>query len=144
MSNLEFTEILEIEKENIMTACQEYEKYPEYLPDQLPSVKIIKNDSHGITTEETIALRTLVKNEIKQSSFHQKINQNMLKTTIISGPAKNSIIEITFEELSDSKTKVHVSIDLKLTFAAKFLSPIFKVWYKRILLAILYKMMNNK
>ena len=90
------------------------------------------------------ALRTLVKNEIKQSSFHQKINQNMLKTTIISGPAKNSIIEITFEELSDSKTKVHVSIDLKLTFAAKFLSPIFKVWYKRILLAILYKMMNNK
>ena len=51
MSNLEFTEILEIEKENIMTACQEYEKYPEYLPDQLPSVKIIKNDYEAKTYE---------------------------------------------------------------------------------------------
>ena len=65
----------------------------------------------------------------------------MLKSQILSGPAKSSIIEITIDE-KNSISHIIVNIDVKLEFKYKFLSPLIKKSYKTFLMSILYKMQS--
>jgi len=122
-----------------MRLCTDYESLPKYLPDQLKSVKILEKTDSEITTMETIQFQHYLKKSFEQKCIHKKISNNKLLTEIISGPAKGSIIQILFEKI-DSGSQISVNIDLKLSLKAKFLQPIIKLWYKRIILGILYKM----
>ena len=102
-------------------------------------VLIIEKNEDGITTEEIVVLKTILKKEISQQALHKKINANTLVTDILSGPAKGSIINVNFENVENG-TKVTISIDLKLELKAKILEPLIKKWYKVVLTAVLYKM----
>ena len=116
------------------------------LLDEYQSEKIVKEESKLIgqdkITRETITLekmvfKTIIKKELEQKSIHKKLSNKTL-TEIISGPAKGTIVETTFEQL-DGGTKVSVNIDLKLSLKAKILQPIIKKYYKSVIAGILYK-----
>lgn len=139
MSKLEFSLNLPAPTEDLIRLSEDFEKLPVFLPDQLKSVKIIDKNEDGITTEEIIVLKTILKKEISQQALHKKINANTLVTDILSGPAKGSIINVNFENVENG-TKVIISIDLKLELKAKILEPLIKKWYKVVLTAVLYKM----
>ena len=139
MSKLQFSLNLPAPTEDLIRLSEDFEKLPVFLPDQLKSVKIIDKNEDGITTEEIIVLKTILKKEISQQALHKKINANTLVTDILSGPAKGSIINVNFENVENG-TKVTISIDLKLELKAKILEPLIKKWYKVVLTAVLYKM----
>ena len=80
----------------------------------------------------------LSKKEIIFQSLHKKIDNNTLYTKIISGPAKGT--EVTIYFISGKQTKISLSVDLKLSFKAKFLGPLVKKQYKRLLMGIFLKM----
>lgn len=122
-----------------MKLCTDYESYTKYLPDQLKSVKILAKNDFETTTMEIIEFQHYLKKSFEQKCIHKKISENELYTEVISGPAKGSTIKILFEKI-DSGTNVSVNINLKLSLKARFLLPIIKSWYKRIILGILYKM----
>ena len=139
MAILKFSLDLPTQPSQLMELSEDYENLPKYLPDQLKLVKIIEKNETETKTEEVIVFSTLVKKEIGQQTLHKKIGTNKLITEIISGPAKGTIINSTFEK-NDSGSKVIFQIDLKLELKAKILQPLIKKYYKMVLTSILYKM----
>lgn len=129
---------LDVPLEPLFKLCTDYEKLPNYLPDQIKSIKIIETKNDQVITEESIVFSTLIKNTIQQRSIHQQVSRNKLFTEIISGPAKGTTLNLTLKK-SDNRTEVSIYIELKLSLKAKFLQPIIKMWYKRIIKSILFR-----
>ncbi len=142
MGKIEFSLILPAPSKQLQLLSEDYENLPNFLPDQLKSVKIIKQNENETITEEVIVLKTIFTKEITQQALHKKIGDCTLVTEILSGPAKGTNINVTFEQV-DNGTKVSMTIDLHLELKAKILQPLIKKWYKLVLTAILYKM-NTK
>ena len=139
MSNLDFSVVLQAPNKRLMELATDYENLSNYLPQQLKNVKILEKNEKETTTLEIIEFSNYLKKSFEQKTIHKKISENKLQSQVISGPAKGTIITMTFEEV-DPGTKISVDVELRLSLAAKFLLPIIKKWYKRIILAILYKM----
>ena len=116
-----------------------YDDFPKYLQDQIKSVDIIEKTSSYTITEETLHLSSVISKSFIQQTKHYSLQNDILKSEILSGPAKGSIIEIIFSEI-DVGTSVHANIDVKLGLKYKFLLPLIKKSYKTFLMGILYKM----
>jgi len=139
MTKLQYSLKLKAKPHILMKLMTEYEYMPNYLPDQLKSMKIVEKNGNNVITEEEMFFSTVFKSKIVQRSIHKKISDKELYTEVISGPAKGTNITIFFAE-SDAGTEVSVNIDLKLNLKMRILSPLIKKWYKMISTAILYKM----
>jgi len=142
MGKIEFSLHLPVPMKDLMELSQDYENLPNFLPDQLKSVKILEQNENNTKTEEIIVLKTILTKEITQQAIHKKIGNNILETEIVSGPAKRSNIKVKFEEVENGTT-INIIMDLRLGLKAKILEPLIKKWYKIVLTAILYKM-NTK
>ena len=105
----------------------------------MESVKIKEKTSDAVITEEVLVFKTVIKNKIAQECLHRKISSNELLNEIISGPAKNTVISIKFNEIENG-TRVDVNINLKLSLKEKILEPLIKKVYKQILTAMFYKL----
>lgn len=142
MTILEFSLDLPSHPDKLMKLSEDYENLPRYLPDQLKSVKIIEKNETETITEETIVFITLLKKNIVQQASHIKNNDNQLITEIISGPAKGTKINTSFEK-NDSGSRVSFELDLKLSLKAKILQPLIIKYYKMVLTSVLYKMNSD-
>ena len=138
MSDLEFSIKLESDVKNLMQAIINFENWPNYLPAQLKSVKIIEKRENEITTEEILVFKTIIKNEIKQTTIHKIVSDHSIQSKVISGHAKGTVSNILLNEI-ESGTDVIIKIQLKLSLKSKFLSPIIKKVYKRMLHGVLLK-----
>lgn len=141
MVKIEFSINLPASPKQLIKIVSDYENYPFYLPDQLKNVKVIQKDDDETITEDTFIFKTIVKKEIKQKSRH-RIQDNKIIIEILSGPGKDSIVNVLFEKIN-SGTKVLVNAELKLGIKGKIFSPIIKKLYPTILTGIFYKM-NTK
>ena len=130
MTKLHLEKILssDFEIKSLLAKMMDFESHPKFMPAQLKSVKILKNNDDGITTEETISFQTIIKKTIIQQTLHKK-SANSLNSKILSGPAKNTEIFTRFEE-NEGKIRVLVDINLKLSLSAKILEPLIKKYYK--------------
>ena len=138
MGDLEFSIKLKSDIKSLMQAIVDFENWPNYLPVQLKSVKIIEKRENEITTEEILVFKTIIKNEIKQTTIHKIISDHSIQSKVISGHAKGTIFNILLNEI-ESGTDAIVKIQLKLSLRSKFLSPIIKKVYKRLLHGVLLK-----
>ena len=111
LASLDFALNLKSPKDRLFELITTYEKYPDFLPQQIREVKILENDFKKTITEETLYFKTFFEKEIKQKSIHTKISDHELHTKILEGPAKNSEIFIDFSESVDGTT---VKIKIKL------------------------------
>jgi len=136
---MDFSLNLPSSKNKLIDLATKYDDFPKYLPDQIKSVDIIEKTSSYTITEETLHLSSVISKSFIQQTKHYPLQNDTLKSEILSGPAKGSIIEITFSEI-DVGTSVHANIDVKLGLKYKFLLPLIKKSYKIFLMGILYKM----
>ena len=136
---MDFSLTLSSPKNKLIELAINYIDFPKYLPDQIKSVKIIEKTSTYTITEENLHLSSVISKSFIQQTKHYPIQNDLLKSEILSGPAKGSVIEITFFEI-DAGTSIHVNIDVKLGLKYKFLLPLIKKSYKTFLMGILYKM----
>ena len=138
MSKLDFSMNVDASVEQLMKLATDYENYKNYLPQQIKDIKIIESPDDEIITEEVLVFSSILKKEMIVQSLHKKIDNNTLYTKIISGHAKGT--EVTIYFISGKQTKISLSVDLKLSFKAKFLGPLFKKQYKLLLTGIFLKM----
>ena len=138
MKNLQFIMDSSLEPEKLMNYIIDFESYKNFFPDQIKEVKILNKENNEIITEETIIFSTLIKKPFVQKSLHKIISDKELSTEILEGPAKGSVIKITCTK-NDKGSQVEFDAELKLSFKAKFLSPLIKNFYKRYLTAIIFK-----
>ena len=138
MKNLQFIMDSSLEPEKLMNYIIDFESYKNFFPDQIKEVKILNKENNEIITEETIIFSTLIKKPFVQKSLHKIISDKELSTEILEGPAKGSVIKITCTK-NDKGSQVEFDAELKLSLKAKFLSPLIKIFYKRYLTAIIFK-----
>ena len=141
MSVITFSIDLPSPKEKLLKLLIDYVEFPKYLPHQIKSVEIIEKTDAYTITEETLHFSTVISKTFKQQTKHYAYSNNVLKSQILSGPAKNSTIDITIDE-KNSISHIVVNIDVKLELKYKFLSPLIKKSYKTFLMSILYKMQS--
>ena len=141
MSVITFSIDLPSPKEKLLKLLIDYVEFPKYLPHQIKSVEIIEKTDAYTITEETLHFSTVISKTFKQQTKHYAYSNNVLKSQILSGPAKNSTIDITIDE-KNSISHIIVNVDVKLEFKYKFLSPLIKKSYKTFLMSILYKMQS--
>ena len=113
MTLLDFSINLPSSCEDLFKIITNFENLSNFAPDQLKQVKIISNENNFITTEETFFFSSIIKKQIIQKTFHEIISDKKLKSKIIEGPAKGTLIEIILEEVN-SNTQITINIDLKL------------------------------
>ena len=138
MKNLQFIMDSSVEPEKLMNYIIDFKSYKNFFPDQIKEVKILNKENNEIITEETIIFSTLIKKPFVQKSRHKIISDKELSTEILEGPAKGSVIKITCTK-NDKGSQVEFDAELKLSLKAKFLSPLIKIFYKRYLTAIIFK-----
>ena len=138
MKNLRFIMDSSVEPEKLMNYIIDFESYKNFFPDQIKEVKILNKENNEIITEETIIFSTLIKKPFVQKSRHKIISDKELSTKILEGPAKGSVIKITCTK-NDKGSQIEFDAELKLSLKAKFLSPLIKMFYKRYLTAIIFK-----
>jgi len=138
MKNLQFIMDSSVEPEKLMNYIIDFEYYKNFFPDQIKEVKILNKENNEIITEETIIFSTLIKKPFVQKSHHKIISDKELSTKILEGPAKGSVIKITCTK-NDEGSQIEFDAELKLSLKAKFLSPLIKMFYKRYLTAIIFK-----
>ena len=138
MKNLQFIMDSSVEPEKLMNYIIDFESYKNFFPDQIKEVKILNKENNEIITEETIIFSTLIKKPFVQKSRHKIISDKELSTKILEGPAKGSVIKITCTK-NDKGSQIEFDAELKLSLKAKFLSPLIKMFYKRYLTAIIFK-----
>ena len=136
LSKFEFSMKFKIDPKIMFQNIIDFEYYPNFMK-QIQNVKIIKKSENKIITEETIILKSLIKKEIVQQTIHQ-IKENKLHSEIISGIAKNSIIDIILDK-SEEETNVNVKIELKLGFKGRIFEPLIKKYLKMYVVGILRK-----
>ena len=141
MTSVNFSLDLAVPQDKLLNLMTDYEQFPKYLPHQIKSVQIIEKSNDYTITEETLHLSSVISKTFVQQTKHYSFSDNLLKSEILSGPAKNSTIEITIDE-KNSISHIIVNIDVKLEFKYKFLSPLIKKSYKTFLMSILYKMQS--
>ena len=142
MTSVNFSLDLAVPQDKLLNLMTDYEQFPRYLPHQIKSVQIIEKTNDYTITEETLHLSSVISKTFVQQTKHYPFSDNLLKSEILSGPAKESEIQIKFEEIS-SKTLVSVNIKINLGFKYKFLVPIIKKSYKTFFTGILYKMQQH-
>ncbi len=136
LSKFEFSMKFKIDPKIMFQNIIDFEYYPNFMK-QIQNVKIIKKSENKIITEETIILKSLIKKEIVQQTIHQ-IKENKIHSEIISGIAKNSIIDIILDGCKE-ETNVNVKIELKLGFKGRIFEPLIKKYLKMYVIGILRK-----
>ncbi len=97
-----------------------------------------KSDENGTVTEETISFQSIIKKTFTQQTLHKK-NGNSLNSKIILGPAKNTQVNVIFEE-NEGKPTITVDCDIKLSLAMRIFEPLIKKYYKTYLNAFLNRL----
>jgi len=138
---IDLTINLPVIPEKLFEVAIDYGNYVNYLPQQIKKIRIIEEKENETTVEETLALITILKKEITQTSIHRK-KPNMITTEIISGPFVNSTIIVNFEKDNDG-TSVKIKADFMIPAKYKIFSLVVKKVYKNYIRSILYKMMNE-
>ena len=94
MSKIEFVMKLPTNPEKLYELATDFENHKNLFPSQLKSIKIIKKSGTEIITEEVLVINTYFKNtEIHQTTKHGK-KFPKIRSEIIEGPFKGSIIQI--------------------------------------------------
>jgi len=120
----------------LMDIIQDYENIQKLFPGRM-SCNILEKKTDCVITEEVIYISKF-SIQIRSKSLHKKISQNILETTIIDGPLKNSIINVKFEPLSKG-TKVSITATLKLSIKYRLLHPFIKKRYQELTTGFLYQ-----
>ena len=136
---MDFSLTLPSPKNKLIELAINYTDFSKYLPDQIKSVEIIEKTSSYTITEENLHLSSVISKSFVQQTKHFVLQDDLLKSEILSGPAKGSVIELKFSE-TENGTSVFVKVDVKLGLQYKFLLPLIKKSYKTFLMGILYKM----
>lgn len=97
-------------REEVFSTIREIDKLPTLFPDKYKSFKIIERSDNHILTEEIVSISG---KEIKQRVEHTLEPDRMLRSEVVEGDTKGTILIIELNPKSDSITEIKVDADLK-------------------------------
>jgi carbon monoxide dehydrogenase subunit G len=94
----------------VFSTIKEIDKLPTLFPDKYKSFKVIERSDSHILTEEIVSISG---KEIKQKVQHSLEPDSKLKSEVIEGDTKGTILVIELDSKSDSSTEIKIDVDLK-------------------------------
>jgi ribosome-associated toxin RatA of RatAB toxin-antitoxin module len=104
------SKIVDLPREEIFSAIKEIDKLPTLFPDKYKSFKIIDRSDNHILTEEIVSISG---KEIEQKVKHTLETDRMLRSEIVEGDTKGTILIIELNPKSDSVTEIRIDADIK-------------------------------
>jgi carbon monoxide dehydrogenase subunit G len=96
--------------ERVFSAIKDISKIPTLFPDKYKSFRIIEQSTNHILTEEIVLISG---KEINQKVKHTLEPNRMLKSEVIEGDTKGTILIIELDPKSNSSTEIKIDADLK-------------------------------
>lgn len=104
------SKIVDLPREKVFSIIKEIDKLPSLFPDKYKSFTVIERSDNHILTEEIVSISG---KEIKQKVQHSLEPERMLKSEVVDGDTKGSILIIELDSKSDSSTEIKIDADLK-------------------------------
>ena len=101
---------VDLPREEVFSAIKEIDKLPTLFPDKYKSFKIIERSDNHILTEEIVSISG---KEIEQKVKHTLETDRMLRSEVVEGDTKGTILIIELNSKSDSVTEIKIDADLK-------------------------------
>lgn len=113
MVRVETSKTVHASQDKIFSLITDFEKLPLRFPSRYRSLKVIERSENSVTVEEDV---TVAGREIHQITRHTFEPKRLLRSEVIDGDTKGTIVEITLdpEDFSSANTKVSVDADFKL------------------------------
>jgi ribosome-associated toxin RatA of RatAB toxin-antitoxin module len=99
-----------IPQERIFSVIKDVSKLPTLFPDKYKAFKIVEQSDKHILTEEIVSISG---KEIKQKVKHILESNRLLKSEVIEGDTRGTVLIIELNEKSDSSTEIKIDADLK-------------------------------
>jgi ribosome-associated toxin RatA of RatAB toxin-antitoxin module len=122
MVRIASSKIINLPQERVFSVVKDIGKLPSLFPDRYKSFNILEQSDNHILTEEIVSISG---KEIKQKVKHILEPNRMLKSEIIEGDTKGTILIIELNPRSNSSTE----IDADLKFGK--LGTVFGIFAKR-------------
>jgi len=102
------SKITNLPRERVFSVVKDIGKLPSLFPDRYKSFNILEQSDNHILTEEIVSGK-----EIKQKVTHILEPNGMLKSEIIEGDTKGTILIIELNPKTNSSTEIKIDADLK-------------------------------
>ena len=99
-----------ISQERIFSVIKDIGMLPTLFPDKYKSFKIVEQSDKYILTEEILSISG---KEIKQKVEHILEPNRLLKSEVIEGDTRGTVLIIELNAKSDSSTEIKIDADLK-------------------------------
>ena len=104
------SKIINLPQEKVFSVIKDICKLPSLFPDKYKSFNILEQSDNHILTEEIVSISG---KEIKQKVKHILELNRLLKSEIIEGDTKGTILMIELYQKSNSRTEIKIDADLK-------------------------------
>ena len=111
MVKVEKSKTVNAPQDKIFSLITDFEKLPSRFPNRYRSVKVVERSGNTVTAEEDV---TVAGREIHQVTRHTLEPSKMLRSEVIEGDTKGTVVQISLAPDSGDKTKVSIDADLKL------------------------------
>jgi ribosome-associated toxin RatA of RatAB toxin-antitoxin module len=111
MVRVEKSKTVNAPQEKIFALITDFEKLPSRFPNRYRSVKILERSGNIVTAEEDV---TVAGRDIHQKTKHTLEPSRVLRSEVIDGDTKGTVVQISLDPESAERTKVSVDADLKL------------------------------
>ena len=104
------SKIINLPQERVFSVVKDIDKLPSLFPDRYKSFNILEQSDNHIVTEEIVSIS---RKEIMQKVKHILEPNRTLKSEIIEGDTKGTILIIELNPKSNSSTEIKIDADLK-------------------------------
>jgi ribosome-associated toxin RatA of RatAB toxin-antitoxin module len=104
------SKIVKLPRDKVFSVIKEIDKLPNLFPDKYKSFKILEQSDNYILTEEIVSISG---KEIKQKVKHVLEPNKLLRSEIIDGDTKGTILLIELNSKSNSMTEIKIDADIK-------------------------------
>lgn len=104
------SKIINLPQERVFSVVKDIGKLPSLFPDRYKSFNILEQSDNHILTEGIVSISG---KEVKQKVKHILEPNRMLKSKIIEGDTKGTILIIELNPKSNSSTEIKIDADLK-------------------------------
>ena len=104
------SKIVDLPREEIFSAIKEIDKLPTLFPDKYKSFKIIDRSDNHILTEEIVSISG---KKIEEKVKHTFETDRRLRSEVVEGDTKGTILIIELNPKSDSVTEIRIDADIK-------------------------------
>jgi carbon monoxide dehydrogenase subunit G len=104
------SKIVDLPQERVFSTIREIDKLPTLFPEKYKSFKVIGRSDDHILTEEIVSISG---KEIKQKVEHTLEPYRMLRSEVVEGDTKGTVLVIELNPKSDSITEIKIDADLK-------------------------------